>query len=91
VAGAELAVRVTARADAERVGPYTGGLLQVRVTRPPADGEANRAVLRLVARVLGVPASNVTLIAGARSGHKRCSVEGISARELAARLAGLGD
>jgi uncharacterized protein YggU (UPF0235/DUF167 family) len=91
VGGAELALRVTPRADAERVGPYAGGVLQVRVTRPPADGEANRAVLRLVARALGVPASSVTLIGGARSRQKRCAVEGISAGELAARLTGLGD
>lgn len=91
MANAELAVRVTPRADAERVGPYVAGLLQVRVTRPPADGEANRAVLRLVARALGVPASSVTLIAGARSRRKRCAVEGISAGELSARLAALGD
>lgn len=87
----ELALRVTPRAEADRVGPYADGLLQVRVRRPPADGEANRAVLRLVARALRVPNSSVTLVAGARSRQKRCALAGISAAELAARLAGLGD
>lgn len=91
MAGVELALRVTPRADADRVGPYADGLLQVRVTRPPADGEANRSVLRQVARALGVPPSSVTLVAGARSRLKRCAVEGLSGTELAARLAGLGD
>lgn len=87
----ELALRVTARSDADRVGPFADGLLHVRVTRPPADGEANRAVLRLVARALGVPVSKVTLVAGARSRRKRCAVEGISPAELAARLSRLDD
>ncbi len=91
MARVELALRVTPRANAERVGPYADGLLGVRVTRPPADGEANRAVLRLVAGALGVPPSSVTLVAGARSRRKRVAVEGLSADDLAARLAGLGD
>jgi uncharacterized protein len=87
----ELALRVTPRADADRVGPFADGMLQVRVTRPPADGEANRVVLRLVARALRVPPSRVTLVAGARSRRKRCAVEGLSAAELGVRLSRLGD
>ena len=89
--GVELALRVTPRAEADRVGPFADGLLQVRVTRPPADGEANRAVLRLVARALGVPSSRVTLVAGARSRHKRCAIDGISPLELETRLSRLRD
>ena len=87
----ELSLRVTPRADADRVGPWADGVLQVRVTRPPADGEANGSVLWLVARALGVPPSRVTLVAGARSRSKRCAVAGISPTELAARLARLAD
>lgn len=89
--GAELALRVTPRADADRIGPFVDGLLEVRVTRPPADGDANRAVLRLVARALQVPPSSVTLVAGARSRSKRCRIAGLSPGELAARLQRLGD
>jgi uncharacterized protein YggU (UPF0235/DUF167 family) len=91
VRGVELALRVTPRAEADRVGPYVAGLLQVRVRRPPADGEANRAVLRLVARALGLPPASLTLVAGARSRTKRCAVAGISASDLIARLSTLGD
>jgi len=87
----ELTVRVTPRAEADRVGPYAAGLLQVRATRPPADGEANAAVLRLVARALGVPRSSLTLVAGARARVKRYAVNGVSAGDLSARLAALGD
>jgi uncharacterized protein YggU (UPF0235/DUF167 family) len=87
----ELTVRVTPRAEADRVGPYAAGLLQVRVTRPPADGEANGAVLRLVARALGVPRSSLTLVAGARARVKRYAVHGVSADDLRARLTALTD
>jgi hypothetical protein len=89
--GAELALRVTPRADADRVGPFVDGRLEVRVTRPPAGGDANRAVLRLVAKALQVPPTSVTLVAGARSRWKRCHVAGISPAELDARLRRLDD
>lgn len=88
---ARLAVRVTPRAGVDRVGPFIEGELLVRVTRPPADGEANEAVRRLVAAAIGLPPSAVSLVAGARSRRKRFAVNGISDGELAARLAGLAD
>ena len=91
MASVELSVHVTPRAAADRVGPYAAGMLQVRVTRPPADGEANRAVLRLIARALAVPPSTLTLLAGSRSRRKRYAVDGLSAADLSARLATLGD
>jgi uncharacterized protein YggU (UPF0235/DUF167 family) len=91
LASVELLVHVTPRAAADRVGPYAAGMLQVRVTRPPADGEANRAVLRLIARALGLSVSRLMLVAGARSRTKRYAVSGLSATELGARLAALGD
>ena len=87
----ELRVRVTTRGAADKVGPYADGRLLVRVTRPPADGEANTAVRRLVAGALGVPPSALTLLAGGRSRAKRYLVEGLSAAALDARLSALGD
>ncbi|HSI99831.1 MAG TPA: DUF167 domain-containing protein [Patescibacteria group bacterium] len=85
----EIELAVTPRAAADRVGPYRDGVLRVRVTRPPADGEANRAVLRLVARAIGVPPSRLTLASGERARRKRVTVEGIDATELGRRLAAL--
>jgi uncharacterized protein YggU (UPF0235/DUF167 family) len=73
------------------VGPWRDGVLAVRVARPPADGEANRAVLRAVAAALRLPPSALVLTAGERSRLKRVAVSGLSRTELEARLAALGD
>jgi uncharacterized protein YggU (UPF0235/DUF167 family) len=84
-------VQVTPRANGNRAGPYRDGVLAVRVSRPPADGEANRAVIRLLASTLGVPPSAIVLLAGARARRKRFAVHGLGAAEMEARLASLGD
>lgn len=86
---ADLDLLVTPRAAAERVGPWHDGVLRVRVTRPPADGEANRAVVRLVAAALRVAPSRVELVAGARGRRKRLRIGEIDPAELERRLAGL--
>ena len=87
---ADLQLVVTPRAASNRVGPYRDGVLHVRVTRPPADGDANRAVIRLVADAVGVAPSRLTLVAGERSRRKRVRVDGIGAGELARRLGRIG-
>lgn len=87
---AELELLVTPRGGADAVGPWDGAVLRVRVTRPPTDGEANRAVIRLVARAVGVPPSRVSLVRGDRSRRKRLRVEGLSEDELRRRLAAIG-
>ena len=73
------------------MGPYRDGVLQVRVTRPPADGAANQAVQRLLAIALGVPPSAISLVSGANSRHKRFAVGQLTEAQLGQRLARLGD
>lgn len=61
--GAEIAVRVTPKAAANRVVP-DGDILRIYVTVVPENGRANREVTKLLARELGVPKSSLTLIRG---------------------------
>jgi uncharacterized protein len=82
-------IAVVPRAASDRVGPYAEGILRVRVVRPPADGEANRAVIRLVARAVEVAPSSVRLLAGDRARRKRLGIEGIEQGELDRRLRSL--
>jgi uncharacterized protein len=87
---AQLELHVTPGAAFDAVGPVDQGTLRVRVTRPPADGEANRAVLRLVGRAIGVAPTRLVIVAGDRSRRKRVRVDGLDAGELEWRLGRIG-
>jgi uncharacterized protein (TIGR00251 family) len=88
--GALLRVRVQPRARQSQVQGWEGSALRVRVTEPPADGEANRAVAALLARAFGVPQASVALVSGARGRDKLFRVARLSLDELRARLPGGG-
>ena len=62
-------------------------MLQVRVAAPPARGQANRALLRLLGRALRVPRGQITLTHGERHREKTLAIGGLSAAALRERLA----
>lgn len=64
-----LAVRVTPGAREEALA-IDGGKLSAKVRARPSDGEANAAVIALIARALGVPKRRVELLRGATSREK---------------------
>lgn len=68
-------VRLTPRAAGDQVrGVDETGTLLVRVAAPPVDGAANEALVRLVARELGVARAAVTIASGATGRTKRLHV-----------------
>lgn len=66
--------------------------IQCTVSAPPRGGKANRDLVALMADILSVPASAVTLAAGAASREKHVHVRNLSEGEALARLhAAAGD
>ena len=64
-------------------------VLKVRVRARPVEGEANDALIRLLAKALGVAKSAVSIQRGGQSRTKMVGVEGLSDHALHARLTGL--
>lgn len=63
-----LAVRVTPNARSERIAIEDG--VRVWVTAPPEDGKANKAVIALLAKALGLPKSALAVARGEASRDK---------------------
>lgn len=45
--------------------------LKLRITAPPEDGKANRAVLALLSKTWNVPVSSLSIVSGETSRYKR--------------------
>ena len=67
--GTEIAVRVTPRASRNAV-LVDGDAIRVSVTTVPEDGKANAAVVKLLAKALGIAKSRLVLVRGATSRDK---------------------
>lgn len=72
-------VKLTPKAAKNRVGDISVGVdgrdvLSVYVTAVPEDGKANEAMIRLLAKHLGVALSQVRLVRGHTSRHKTIEI-----------------
>jgi uncharacterized protein len=83
----DIAVKVVPRAARDEIVGWLDGALKVRVTAPPQDGRANRALEALLAEALGLKKTAVTVAAGLRSARKRVTVADLTVEEIMRRLA----
>ena len=83
-----LAVRLTPRASRDEIAGFEGETLRVRVSAPPVEGRANRALERLLAKRLRLSRGAVRVVAGQASRNKVVAVDGLGVTELRRRLGG---
>ena len=86
MAEARIEVRLRPRGQADELRGFEDGVLQARVSAPPVDGKANKALCRLVAKRAGVAPSRVSILRGEKSRQKLLLVEGLDESELIGRL-----
>ena len=74
-----LPIRVTPRSAKPGIGGWREGAdgreeLDVKVAEAPTDRAANDAVVKLLAKALGVSRSELSIFSGATSRHKRVAI-----------------
>lgn len=77
-------VRVVPRASRDAIVGEHDGALKVALTAPPVEGEANAALVALLAKKLGVAKRDVSLLRGEASRSKRIEVRGVDAAAVRA-------
>jgi uncharacterized protein (TIGR00251 family) len=83
-----LQVKVAAGASRDGIDGWLGDTLKLRVTAPPERGKANAAVERLVADVMGIPKTRVTVVSGHTSARKTLELLGVPESAVRQRLGG---
>ena len=86
--GCVLPVRAQPGARKAGVLGEQAGALKVAVTAPPVDGEANAAVIEVLAKALGIARSAIAVVGGASSRRKRVEIQGVTLAQIEALCAG---
>lgn len=84
-----LFLHVQPKSSRNRVAGLHGQAIKLCITAPPVDGRANEAIIRFIAKLLGISRANVRMGSGETSRGKRLVLTGIPAAEVEAILAPL--
>ena len=71
----------------EVLGPYRDGI-KVKITAPPVEGKANEALIRFLAKELGVSPSCIEITRGHHSREKTLKISGNVDQELVKKILG---
>jgi len=81
-----LRLYVQPRASKSELAGLHDGALKIRLTTPPVDGKANKAVLAFLAKLLGLPRSSLSLVSGQKNRSKQIRVHGLSENQVRQKL-----
>jgi len=87
--GACVSVKAVPGSSRDRIAGVLGAELKVAVAAAAEKGKANKAIAAVLAGALGVPARDVSLLAGPSSPRKRFRVAGMTAEGVRDALAAL--
>jgi len=84
--GVDVPLHVQPRARRDELAGLHNGALKLRLSAPPVDDAANRAVIAFFSSLLAISKSRLELTSGLRSRDKILHIRGISATEFSARI-----
>jgi uncharacterized protein (TIGR00251 family) len=83
---AVIKVKVIPRASRNQIVGFEETMIKVKLTAPPVEGRANKALKELLAKRLAVSKGCVDIISGKQSRQKLVRIHGLSGEEVNALL-----
>jgi hypothetical protein len=84
--GLMVPLHVQPRARQTQIAGIHNGALKVKISAPPVDDAANRAIVEYFSKTLCLPKSHVRIVAGQKSRDKLLHISGISLQTFQALL-----
>ena len=81
-------LKVVPDSSRDEISGWLGDSLKVRVRAPAEGGKANAAVMKVLARGLGVPLQALEIVSGAASARKVIEVDTLREDEVLQSFAG---
>ncbi|MBF0144720.1 MAG: YggU family protein [Magnetococcales bacterium] len=81
-----LQVCVQPRSSREGVTGVRGTEIRIALNAPPVDGAANQALIRFIAREMGIAKGRVKLVSGEKSRNKRLCLKNVPRENVQAFL-----
>jgi uncharacterized protein (TIGR00251 family) len=79
-------VRVTPNSSVNDISLESDGKLAVKLTSPPVEGKANKDLVKLIAKKLRIPQSDVSIKRGEHSRDKVLVIRGVSTETFRTNL-----
>jgi hypothetical protein len=80
--GVVVSVKVQPNASKDRVVGEHADKIKIAVTVAPEKGKANKAVIKVLSKWLGVKSSDIQIISGETSRDKKVFIKNITAEDL---------
>ena len=74
----DIKIKLLPRSSRNQIIGKEGDLYKVKVTSPPLDGKANKALVQLLAKTLGISKGKIEIISGESSRLKTVRIHGLS-------------
>ncbi|MBW1827799.1 MAG: YggU family protein [Deltaproteobacteria bacterium] len=75
-------VRVLPRTSKNQIVGMDGGVFKVKLTAPPVEGKANKALVSFLGKKLGLPKRDIEIVSGEHSREKSIRVSGLPVEEV---------
>jgi uncharacterized protein (TIGR00251 family) len=84
--GVVFSVKVVPASSRTAISGLLNGMVKIKVSAPPEKGKANKCLIDLLAKQLGVKTSAVSIITGQNNPIKKIQVSGLSAETVVRKL-----